>query len=190
MTERKAALRPSALERRRSLSPEQRAEGSRRICESLRALPALEEARTVMSYMALGEEADLTALHEVLRAAGKRLCFPAVRGPGEMEAVLCGPSGPWRRGAFGIREPCGTETVPPEQIDAVLLPCVAFDEAGTRLGWGGGYYDRFLPRCSGALFILAAFECQQTETLPREVWDVPADVLATERGLRFVKQKT
>lgn len=179
----KAELRRRALARRGELSPEARAAYSRSICRRLQSLPELRRAKTVLSYMAMATEADLTALHETLWAAGVRLCFPVTRGQGRMEAVACGRSGPWNKGPFGIREPAGEEAVPPEEIDAVLVPCVAFDETGTRLGHGGGYYDRYLPRCAGAAAILVAFEAQRLEALPREDWDVPMPVTVTEQGV-------
>lgn len=180
----KAALRALAKERRQRLTPEQRAAYSQSICRHLLALPELAQAGTVMSYMALRPEAELAALHESLRARGTRLCFPVTREGGRMEAVAGAPEGPWTAGRFGIREPVGGEVVPPAQIDAVILPCVAFDGSGTRLGWGGGYYDRYLAHCPGALTIGAAFAVQELERLPREPWDRPLALLVTEQGLR------
>lgn len=183
----KAALRRLAKQRRQSLPLEERAAFSRRICERLLALPEMEAAKTVMSYMALRSEADLRALHEALWARRRQLCFPVTQGGGAMEAVLCGGSGPWNKGAFGIREPAGECCVPPEEIDVVILPCVAFDESGTRLGWGGGYYDRYLARCPQALRIGAAFDAQRLEALPRAEWDIPLQVIATEKGILRVE---
>ena len=184
----KKSLRAEVLARRRALSPAERAACSQRLCGHLLSRPELGSAQTVMSYMASEEEADLSDLHGALWAAGVRLCFPAVRSGRIMEAVCCGPEGPWKTGAFGIREPADGQVVPPEEIDLVLVPCVAFDGAGNRLGHGGGYYDRFLPRCIGARFVLTAFEVQRQELLPRESWDVPVDGLATESGFRTMKR--
>lgn len=183
----KAALRTLARQQRQALSPAERAAYSRRICEQLLALPEMEAAATVMSYCARPEEAALSALHEALWARGKRLCFPVTQERGGMEAVCCAASGPWKTGAYGIREPAGEHYVLPEEIDLIILPCVAFDETGTRLGWGGGYYDRYLARGTGALRIGAAFEVQRMAALPRAQWDVPLSLLVTEEGVwRFV----
>ena len=180
----KAALRAFAKQRRQALRPEERAERSRRICEHLLALPELAWAGTVMSYMAMPSEADLGVLHEALWARGTRLCFPVTRSGGAMEAAACGAEGPWEEGAFGIREPAGGEVLRPEEIGLVLMPCLAFDERGSRLGWGGGYYDRYLIRCPGALRIGVGFELQRAALLPREEWDVPLQMLVTEEGLQ------
>lgn len=175
----KAELRRRALGRRGALSPETRAAYSRSICRRLQSLPELRRAKTVLSYMAMPSEADLAALHEVLWAAGVRLCFPVTRGQGQMEAVACGRSGPWNKGAFGIREPAGEEVVPPEDIDAVLVPCVAFDELGTRLGHGGGYYDRYLPMCTQARILALAFPEQIEGSLPTDEHDFPIPTVLT-----------
>ena len=93
--------------------------------------------------------------------------------------------GGWIRGRFGIPEP-DPETsreVPPEEIDLAVCPGAAFDAAGTRLGMGGGYYDRFLPECGNAAVILAAFEAQRAECLPREETDIPMDWIVTEEAV-------
>ena len=87
---------------------------------------------------------------------------------------------------FGIAEPPASNPhIQPEDIDAVLAPLVAFDDQGHRLGMGGGYYDRFLPRLNaGTPLIGVAFACQQYEQpLPREAWDVPLHAVVTENGV-------
>ena len=76
--------------------------------------------------------------------------------------------------------PESSEPVAPEDIDLVVCPCTAFDEAGGRMGMGGGFYDRFLPQCVHAAVFAAAFEIQKVKMLPTEAWDVPMDVVFTE----------
>ena len=70
--------------------------------------------------------------------------------------------------------------VDPRDIDLVICPCAAFDETGVRLGMGGGYYDRFLPRCVRAFSAAAAFEAQKADALPTDEWDVRMDRIFTE----------
>ena len=99
-----------------------------------------------------------------------------------MQAMI--PGG-WKEGFRGIPEPdpvC-SEEVAPEEIDLVICPGAAFDRECTRLGMGGGYYDRFLPRCGKAAVILAAFEAQRADRLPREQWDIPMDRVVTEERI-------
>ena len=90
--------------------------------------------------------------------------------------------GGWTPGPFGIPEPEAetSEEVPPEEIDLVICPGTAFDSRGTRLGMGGGYYDRFLPRCRRAGIIMAAFEDQRAERIPHIETDIGMERIITE----------
>ena len=158
---------------------EARKAASARICERLLALPQLQAAKTVLSYRALPDEADLSALHDALRARGVRLCFPVSLPGGVMEARE--PRG-WVTGPYGIREPerAASLLVPPEALDLVLAPCVAFDEARNRLGHGAGYYDRYLPACAKATVIAAAFESQKLPAVVTDEHDRIMDAVVTE----------
>ena len=178
----KREQRIAAAEARRDLAAGQRAAASAKICERLMELPELQRAKTVFSYMALGDEADLSAVHEWLRARGVRLAFPVSLPHGVMEAW---EPGGWREGAYGICEPDRERSSPvaPEEIDLVLTPCVAFDGENRRLGHGGGYYDRFLPQCPQAVTVAAAFEAQRLEEVVCDAHDRSMDVVVTERGI-------
>ena len=169
--------RSLALAARRALSPQRRRTNSEKLCRRLRELPQLRRARTILSYAALEDEADLSALHERL-GPGVRLCFPLCRGGGVMEAWI---PGNWRRGAYGIWEPdpdCSLR-LEPEELDLVLAPCVAFDADCRRLGHGGGYYDRYLARVSAPV-IAAAFEVQRLERIVTYRHDRTMDAVVTE----------
>ena len=91
----------------------------------------------------------------------------------------------WIAGAYGIREPDGARSteIPPAEIDLVLCPCTAFDGAGNRLGMGGGYYDRFLPRCEKAAVVSVAFEVQRAAKIPMDRYDRGVDAVITEQAL-------
>ena len=88
----------------------------------------------------------------------------------------------WRTGKYGIAEPDPEHSslISPEKLDAVIVPCVAFDAAHRRLGHGGGYYDRFLPLCTCAVKLAAAFELQRAAAVPIDSFDVAMDAVATE----------
>jgi len=178
----KQEQRALAMAARRAMKTEERRAASAAICEGLLALPQVQAAKTVLSYMALPDEADLSALHEALRARGVRLCFPVSLPHGLMEAYE--PRG-WVSGPYGIREPdrATSRPVDPEDIDLVLAPCVAFDEKRKRLGHGAGYYDRFLPKCGKATVIAAAFESQKLTAVVTDAHDRPMDAVATEKAV-------
>ncbi|MDO4972744.1 MAG: 5-formyltetrahydrofolate cyclo-ligase [Eubacteriales bacterium] len=174
----KAEQKKQALAARRALSAEERKAHSAAICERLLTLAELRTAGTILSYRAMPDEADPAALERVLPA---RFVYPRCLGGGVMEARQ--PTGPWKPGLFGIEEPdpaCSV-LVRPEEIDAVLVPCVAFDESGGRLGHGAGYYDRYLARCPRAARICLAFKAQRLDRVVTEAHDLPMDWIVTEK---------
>ena len=179
----KKELRRLALARRDALCEKPRAAAGAEICRLLAELPELREARTVLGYVAVGSECDLAALYEALAARGVRLAFPVCGADGRMEAFI--PGGELVPGRFSIPEPdpAVSRRLAPEELDAVLVPCAAFDENGTRLGRGGGYYDRYLPRCARTKAILTAFEAQRLPRVPCEAHDLRFSVLVTEDGV-------
>lgn len=189
--ESKRLQRIRALAARRALSPVLRAEKEEAVCSRLKQLPEVCRARVVLSYMAAADELCLHGFHDWAHSEGKVVAFP-VSGPGgKMGAFV--PFGPdsMGKGMFGILEPRPAESVqiPPEDIDLVLVPCVAFDGEGRRLGHGGGYYDRYLPECARAAKILVAFEDQRLSCVAADRLDVTMDALVTERGVWYVTPK-
>lgn len=179
----KKELRRLALSGRDAMSAQARDAANAALCRALAALPELEEAKTVLAYAAAGSECDLGALYETLRCRGVRVAFPAAETDGSMEAYV--PQGPLVPGRFGIPEPDRARSLrlAPEELGAVLVPCVGFDASLGRLGHGGGYYDRYLRRCPQAAAILTAFEAQRLEHVPRERHDLSFSVLVTEAGV-------
>ena len=178
----KGSARRQALRVRGSLSVADREEKSRAAVERIAVLPEFRAARTVMLYRAVRGELSLDALPSHPAAAGKRFAYPRCVSRTEMKAML---PGSWETGAFGIPEPSeeDSKTVPGEEIDLVVCPCSAFDDRGTRLGMGAGYYDRFLPECPGAVLAAAAFEAQHFPSLPVSPLDIPMDLAVTEENL-------
>lgn len=178
----KESVRKLALRARAGLSSSAHEAKSAAVVERIAALPEFRAAHTVMLYRAVRGELSLEALPAHPAAAGKRFVYPRCVSETEMEALL--PGG-WKPGAFGIPEPDAdvSETVHPEEIGLVVCPGTAFDDRGTRLGMGAGYYDRFLPRCSHAVVAMAAFEVQHFPSLPSSPRDIPLDQAVTEENL-------
>ena len=181
-TEERARIRKEKKQARSALSPAERAEKSARAVERIAASEAFRAAKTVMLYDHVGGELSLDSLLTHPAAAGKRFCYPLVLSKTEMIAMV---PGAWKIGAYGIREPVRelSEEVPPEALDLVICPGTAFDPACNRMGMGGGYYDRYLPRCVNAHIVLAAFEVQKVPALPTDEWDRPVEAVFTEAAV-------
>lgn len=177
----KKTLRSLVLATRASLNAEDRAERSIRIAESFLALPEVELAGRFLLYCSVGSEVETRRLIARLIAQEKTVSLPLVdsdrlylcpRHIQNLEGLVVG--------AHKIPSPpADAPKLAPELIEVAVLPGVAFDLEGWRLGYGGGYYDRFLAR-SSALRVGLAFEAQIVEKTPQELHDQRVDVIVTE----------
>jgi 5-formyltetrahydrofolate cyclo-ligase len=180
--DRKAALRVAALAARRSLRTGERATASQAVVERLTVLPELRRAQVVLLYAALAEETDVGAMIAPLHGRGARTVFPRVRGD-RLELVAASDLRTLQLGYRGIQEPVGP-AVDPAIIDAVIVPGVAFDPHGGRLGQGGGHYDRLLATLpSRTVRIGVCFAGQVVPAVPRDDHDLPVDLVVTDRAL-------
>jgi 5-formyltetrahydrofolate cyclo-ligase len=144
-------------------------------------------AKTIGAYFAEDAELDLSPLIMRLLAAKKRLAMPVVRADGIMEFYRYRRNGRLVLNRYGIPEPApGAAFVSPLSIDLLLVPLVAFDRFGMRLGMGAGFYDRFLgriPERFRPLLVGIAHETQRCmDPLPFEDWDIPLNGVVTEAG--------
>lgn len=178
----KAALRRSALLARRSLADEQRRAAAARVVQRLAAMQELRNAGTVLLYAAMADELDVTGVVPPLRDAGIRTLFPRVRGE-RLELVAASDLLALTLGYRGIREPVGP-AIGPEAVDVAIVPGVAFDVHGGRLGHGGGHYDRLLAALpDDRLTIGVCFACQVVPRVPQQEHDRSVDLVVTEAGV-------
>jgi 5-formyltetrahydrofolate cyclo-ligase len=185
----RADLRRQLRQRRRQFDATARAQADREILRRIVALPAFRAAHRLGVYFAFDGEPSLASLMSVAEKSGKALYAPVITGTTMHFARIRGPLAANR---FGISEPLQGASCDARRLDLVLTPLVAFDDLGTRIGVGRGYYDRafaFLlrrmvwrrPRLLGI-----AYEFQRVPRLERSAWDVPLWGAVTERRtLRF-----
>jgi 5-formyltetrahydrofolate cyclo-ligase len=186
---RKRSLRASARAARRSLLAPERQQASAAIVARLQQLPALRDAATILLYAAHPTEVDLATLVRPLRARGVRTLFPRVDGA-RLDLVAAADLRTLELGYRGIREPSGPR-VSPEVVEVALVPGVAFDPLGGRLGQGGGHYDRLLARLPEACVrIGVCFACQMVPRVPRAPHDAAVDLVVTEHALYRREQGT
>ena len=177
------------LGRRDGLDPAVRQAASRRIVEAVLARDAFTRARSVMAYASFGSEVDTSEFCESVLAAGKTLLLPRVDKASDAIRVYVvrDLAGDLEANRWGIHEPRATcPEVAPAELDFVLVPGVAFDARGNRLGYGKAYYDRLLAASRHAggspTLVAGAFGVQIVDDVPMEAHDVPMPTVLTEDG--------
>jgi len=179
----KQALRQTIRDWREGLAAADRDAWSRAVADRVRTLDAYRGAGTVLVFAGIGSEIDTGDLIRAVRADGKRLVMPRV-GDGDLVLhVVDDPEKDLAPGVWGIPEPrpeCPEVTA--EAVDLFLLPGLAFDAGGGRLGYGRGYFDRVLARAPGTKVALA-FDGQVVKTVPWGPSDVPVDLVVTPTRL-------
>jgi len=190
LREAKRALRERIVALREALPDAARAEASRAIAQRIAALDSYARARCVILTLPYRSEWNARLLLEDALAAGKRVGAPRVDTRARMlRAFAIGdPARDIEAGYRGIPEPrADCPQIALADVDWVLVPGVAFDTAGRRLGYGGGYYDRLLPLVSAtAPRVAGAFDLQLVDAVPAAAHDISVDCVVTEtRTLHF-----
>jgi len=200
---RKERLRERMLARRRSMTEEEVRIASTAAQRRLLGTPQWHTARAVLLYMACRNELRTEMLlHELLQTGGRALMPRCCRAPadapgggpgaltGELELVEITHESQLAPGAFGIQEPdpCVCAAATDLEVDLAVLPGLAFDIRGRRLGQGGGYYDRLLAtgRLQGATLVGLCHAWQLVQDLPREPWDKNVHAVCTDRELLWI----
>lgn len=183
----KSSLRRAVIQRRDSLPPQEIRRLSARAADRLFSLPEIRSAAVIMFFVTFGSEVDTVPMLRRALRAGKRTLAPRA-DPARRELTPCQVVDLDRDlvvGSYGIREPAPhCPVVPLDEIDAVLVPAAVWSEDGYRIGYGGGYYDRFLARAVRAVRIGLGFELQVAPEVPRGEHDLPVDILVTEAKVR------
>lgn len=177
----KQGLRAFFLQKRKEISSDRKRILDNLICGSIRELPEYKRACRILVYSPIRNEIDMNILFDNIKEDGKSTLFPRCFGDEMRFAEISSES--LCRGSFGILEP-PTESDYVSYFtstDVCILPCLAVDRNGYRLGYGGGFYDRFLVDFPG-IKIAAVYSDFVVDKIFFESFDIPADIIVTEEG--------
>ena len=187
----KKELRKEILARRNALSLQERAEKSTQIANKVIALAEFQKSNKILLYAPIRSEVETDAIDLEARRLSKEVYYPRVLGS-EMEFYLVDEMSNLEQGSYGIREPKlepAKQLVPNAQDKIfVVMPGAVFDEAGNRIGYGGGYYDKYLEWLASKVpveqicKVAVGFGCQMVEKgrIVREAHDIQVDYIVTE----------
>jgi 5-formyltetrahydrofolate cyclo-ligase len=189
----KNEIRNHIRQQRRNQSPSIIQRKSKAIWELLSSLQEFNRAGTIAFYVSIAREGEVDTIPmiEESLALGKRICVPKVVESFGLRFFEIRSMKDLNRGSFGILEPAGVSKILPQAIDLVIVPGIAFDKSGNRLGFGKGYYDKFLSKLKGEKPIIAlAFDFQIIDGIPSSKNDVRVHKIITEtRIIRCLEHK-
>lgn len=179
----KDALRAQARATLRTLAPEERAAAEAEIARRVWTVPEIAGARTLLLYASLPEEVATDAIADEARRRGIVPVYPRSLADRTMTLHAVDSADALRPGRFGIREPdadaCPIRRI--QDVDAALIPGLAWDRAGHRLGRGAGYYDRMLADPAWRGFRCGLFfAAQEASAVPRDAWDIALHAIVTD----------
>jgi 5-formyltetrahydrofolate cyclo-ligase len=185
MREQKESVRKILRQRKEAVLPEDRLNYSRKICHHL--MKIIRKDETVMVFTSKEKEVNTRPLIMALFGTGNPVVVPIiVKEDCSLRLSYLRDFSALVPSTFGVPEPIGSE-IPADAtaIGTIILPMLGFDRAGGRIGYGAGYYDRFLSKNPGLRKIGIAFGCQEVENLPVDENDIRMDMIITEEGIVY-----
>jgi 5-formyltetrahydrofolate cyclo-ligase len=185
LREQKENVRKILRQKKEAMLPEDRLEKSRRICHHL--MKIIREKETVLVFTSKEKEVNTRPLIEALFRKGNPVVVPIiVKEDVSLRLSYLRDFSALVPSTFGVPEPIGSE-IPAhaEDVDTIILPMLGFDRAGGRIGYGAGYYDRFLSKNPGLRKIGIAFACQEVGSIPVDENDIRMDAVLTEDGIVY-----
>jgi 5-formyltetrahydrofolate cyclo-ligase len=184
---RKNELRRNFLDKRQSLSEEKAELKSEIIVNELTQLTRFKKASVIHSYVSIKKNREVDTIKFIKRCLenGKKVVVPVMVGEGKLKHIRIHSLDDLSENSMGIPEPAldNSGPVSVNELDLVVVPMVAGDRFKNRIGYGAGYYDRFLENCS-ALTVGLLFDCQIFDgKLPVQEFDIPLDILISESGI-------
>ena len=172
----KQALRKEIRDKKRAMTEAEIVAASQRLAELFVASEAYRQAKTIYGYLPYNQEVRTVPMLEQALADGKRVAVPKCYGD-EMRFIYLEDLSQVEKGYCGIPEPIADEPVADDKTALVLMPGLAFDPQGHRMGYGGGFYDKFLEKEPNHPTIALCYEFQMLEHLETEAHDIPVDTV-------------
>lgn len=184
----KAQLRQELLQRRAQLVPSYRKQATQAITNLLINLPQFQRSHTIFTYWSVGSELATQPLIKAAQTKQKVIALPRVYAQRKMQAQLFQGQQALQKSSLGVLEPKITAPIiDPAELDLVIVPCLTCSLAGERLGYGGGYYDRYLQQQSlTATTVALCFAQLQSAQVPVTSLDYSVDFVITEQGVSKV----
>lgn len=181
----KQTIRQSCQLVRKKLSFDYQRKVSAMVCDNIRKLEEYRYAKRIALYQSVNGEIDLGNLWRSAPLQGKYCYFPTLNEDNTLCFLPATPASTFQTNRFGIDEPHIDRelALAPDQLDLILTPLLAFDQKGTRVGMGAGYYDRTLASCRPKILAGVAYEFQRQSFIETQAWDVPLDMVITESNI-------
>jgi 5-formyltetrahydrofolate cyclo-ligase len=185
MREQKESVRKILRQKKEAMLPEERLSKSQRICRHL--MNVISDGETVMVFTSKEKEVNTRPLIMALFGQGNPVVVPIiVKEDYSLRLSYLRDFSALVPSTFGVPEPIGSEIpAAADDIDTIILPMLGFDRTGGRIGYGAGYYDRFLSKNPGLRKIGIAFACQEVDNLPVDENDIRMDAIITEDGMVY-----
>ena len=185
MREQKESVRKILRQKKEAMLPEERLSKSQRICRHL--MNVISDGETVMVFTSKEKEVNTRPLIMALFGQGNPVVVPIiVKEDYSLRLSYLRDFSALVPSTFGVPEPIGSEIpAAADDIDTIILPMLGFDRKGGRIGYGAGYYDRFLSKTPGLRKIGIAFACQEVDSLPVDENDIRMDYIITEEGIVY-----
>ena len=177
----KQALRKEIRDKKRAMTEEQIITASQRLAELFLASDAYKQAKTIYGYLPYNQEVRTVPMLQQALLDGKKVAVPKCYGD-EMRFIYLDDLSKVEKGYCGIPEPIADEPVADDHNALVLMPGLAFDPAGHRMGYGGGFYDKFLEQEPNHPTIALCYDFQMFEHLETEAHDIPVDTVLWAKG--------
>lgn len=172
----KQELRKAIRARKRAMTPEEIERRSQALCRKFLQSEAYQRARTLYGYLPYNQEVRTVPMLVQALKDGKQVAVPKVYGD-EMKFILMEDLSTVEKGYAGIPEPVADEPVACDETALVLMPGLAFDPQGHRIGYGGGFYDKFLAREPNHPTLALCYDFQMLQQLETEEFDIPVDLV-------------